>query len=167
MSRIDNKFVVVAAIVLGTVCLVGLAGVAFFGRRSVESRLEAEHSRADALAARRAELEQRAAVKKPEPGRWQLLADADVSGTLQVVQAAADAAGVVCGSLKATQSNSPGRQSFTLSGHGTPDQLCTFLAGLEQHVRLVVVETGKVVPFSGEEIGFDLGLSTFHTGGAR
>ena len=163
-----NKKILVVLVVVCTVAQAGFAGVAYFGRRAADRELEAERARA---AATQHQLyharESKAEMPPAPPSRWQLLSGADVSGTLQVIQSLGDAAGIEFGSVKAAPSSTAGRQSFQITGRGTPDQVCLFCADIEQNGRLIVVESGKFLPGSAEEIAFEFGLATYHSGGGQ
>ena len=84
-----------------------------------------------------------------------------------VVNALGIEARVTFDAIKASTSNVAGKQSFQLSGHGTPQQVCEFLAAIEKHDRLIIVESGRLTPGGGELVAFDLGLATYHRGGVR
>ncbi|MBM4063093.1 MAG: hypothetical protein FJ265_18655 [Planctomycetes bacterium] len=168
MSHTDKRTVVTAVILVATLLQGGLAGVAFYGRRKVESDLAREAGRAGDVARQlAAQAQEVVEVPPPPPSRWRLLDGPDVSGTLQVVQAVGDAAGIEFANVKAGQSNSPGKQSFLIAGHGAPEQVCAFLAGIEQHARLLVVESGRFLPGPANDVGFELGLATYHQGGGQ
>ena len=163
-----NKKILVVLVAVGTLAQAGFAGVAYFGRRTAAQDLEAERAR---TAATQRQLEQareaKAETPPAQPSQWHLLSGADVSGTLQVIQSLGDAAGIVFGSVKAAPSSTAGRQSFQITGRGTPDQVCLFCADIEQNSRLIVVASGKFLPGSAEEIAFEFGLATYHSGGGQ
>ncbi len=168
MSRFSKRLVVVITILSVSLLQAGLAGVAYFGRKASEGILQSEEERRAKLSAE-IELAQERKVETapPPPSRWRLLDNPDVSGILEFVQARGDASGVVFASVKAAQSSTAGKQSYQITGHGTPDQVCLFLEDLETQERLILVESGKVTPGSDSEILFELGLATYHLGGSR
>jgi hypothetical protein len=160
----------VALVVLLTVVQLALAGIATRSRRQVEGELEHERAAivgyANELAA--AATEPAIAAPPATPARqWTLLDGAEVASTLQILQALGDAAGVTVTTAKAPPSTTPGRQSFQLNGRGAPQQVCSFLAAIEQHERLIVVESGRLSPGAPGTIQFELGLATHHRGGQR
>jgi len=153
---------------LATVLQAGLAGVAFYGRRATELELRSERDRASATARQVEQSQDRQLETVPKvPSRWRLQEAVDVSGTLQLIQALGDAAGVEFASLKAAQSSTVGRQSFQIAGGGTPEQVSAFLGDIEQNARLIVIESGRLLPGAGITITFELGLATYHTGGGQ
>ena len=167
MKRIDKGSVVIALGALLTLLQAALAGVAFVGRQQAERQLQQESDTTSSYAmqldaARRREREDAAELPKQE-----ILDGADVAGTLQVIQSVGDAAGITVQSAKASQSSTAGRQSFQITGRGRPDQVCAFVAGIERHVRLIVVENGRLLPGTAEEVNFELGLATYHKGGGK
>jgi dienelactone hydrolase len=172
MSRIDRRVLIGAAIVLAAVVQFAAAGIAWYGRGQAEAELEAERQRLS-------QLERQVAVMKPKldttvpnvsTGAMQgpvLLACADVAATMQVIQGLGDAAGVAFDNITAAQSNTAGKQSFSIMGHGLPQQVCSFVAAIEQSPRLLVIETGRCMPGGGDQLAFELGLATYHQGGGR
>lgn len=174
MSRIDKRVVFTAVVGLALVSQVALAGVAFFARRVTDGDLQAQRAQHEQLCL---QAEQRAAASTDEPAEqpspatsaaptWRLLDGPDVVTTLQVLQEVGDAAGVSFDSQKATRSSNEGKQPFTIAGRGTPEQVCAFVAGIERHEHLMIVETGRVLPASDTQIAFEFGVATYH-GGAR
>lgn len=168
MIRTVPKSLSIVVVGIATVAQLGLAGIAWWSRRSTEEERNAERVTAANYAAQLATAQTpsagAAAGRTPHPT---LLASPDVAGTLRALQTIGDEVGITLVSLKAAQSTTVGRQTFVLSGRGTPDQLCAFVAGIEQSERLVVVEGGKVAPGSDQEVNFEMGLSTHHVGGSR
>ncbi len=163
-----NKKVLVMVVVSATVLQAGLAGAMFYGRRMTELELRNERERAAATARLVAQAKERALETVPkEPSRWHLQEAIDVSGTLQLIQALGDAAGVEFASVKASQSSTAGRQSFQITGIGTPAQVCAFLGDVEQDGRLIIIESGRLLPGAGVTISFELGLATYHAGGGQ
>jgi len=168
VKRVDKKRLVATAVVLIAVVQVGLASVAFYGRRQQDEQLRVARDGLNSLSVQ-VESAKAQATPAPQPSEveWSLLENADVTGTLQIVQGLGDAAGITFANVKAAQSSTAGQQSFQIAGSGTPAQICAFVASIEQHARLIVVENGRFLPSTGEQIGFDLGLATYHTGGGQ
>jgi hypothetical protein len=173
MSRIDRRVLIGAAIVLAAVAQFAAAGIAWYGREQAEAELEAERQRL-------VELERQIAREQPQVGSSEtpivlagapqgpaLLTGADVAATMQVLQGLGDAAGIAFDNITAAQSNTAGKQSFSIMGHGLPQQVCSFVAAIEQSPRLLVIETGRCMPGGGDQLAFELGLATYHQGGAR
>jgi hypothetical protein len=168
VSRVDKKVVITTLVLFAGVVQAGLAGVAFYGRHAAEQELANELVKAESVVREIAARQQGGERQSGAPAtQWQLLDGPDVPGTLQIVQTLGDAAGITLDSLKAAPSSTVGKQTFQIVARGTPRQVVTFLAGIEQHARLIVVESGKVVPASVDEIGFELGLATYHVGGGQ
>jgi hypothetical protein len=160
--------VVAIMIVAATALQAGFAGVSFLMNRRTDERLCTARGQLQAQRLLLAqEREREKAPKSPAASRWQLLASPDVTGTMQMLQVAGDAAGISVDGVKATQSNTPGKQSFQLAGRGSPEQVCEFLSAIEQNSRLVVIESGRILPASDVQIAFELGLATYHVGGDK
>ena len=109
-----------------------------------------------------------AASAAPAPGatmasKRQLLAGPEVVETLQALQVLGDDAGVVFDEMKALTGADPGKQSFSISGRGTPEAVGSFLVGIECSDRLMIVETGKVASAAGEQLPFAFGVATYHS----
>ncbi len=144
-----------------------LAGAATFSRRAAERELERESGLTATYTAQlghggRAQTSVAAVGPHAE-----LLPSADVAGTLRVLQNLGDQYTVTLASVKAMPATTPGRQPFSITGRGSPTQLCAFLAGIEHHERLMVIESGKVSPGTGDDVSFEVALSTHHAGGVR
>lgn len=166
MASLDKKTVVVGCFVAIGLLFAGTAGVASWRRSSAADALAEERSRVEQLQRQLEETTKQAAAPMVETAtRWQLQPGPEVVATMQTVQMLGDQAGVVFSSLKALRSADHGRQSFTAAGRGRPDSVCAFLASIEQHDRLMIVETGRLVPAGGGDIGFEIGLATYHGGG--
>lgn len=164
-KRRDGFVVTVVAVVVAAQGL--LAGAAWFGRSATESRLAEQVLRNSDLRFQLARAQKQPVLKvEAAPPRWQLPDSPDAAGTMQAVQDLADRTGVQLDDLKAT-GRAAGKLSFQVVGHGTPHQLCCFLAGIEEHDRLIVVETGRVEPAKEHDIAFQLGLATWHRGGGQ
>lgn len=166
-----NRRVVWAVLICGASLLqVGAAGAIWFGHQDAQRRLVEEQQRIATLQ-RQLEAQQELTTKGPTaevvPSRWRLLDGPDVAATMEVVNNLGVEARVTFDTIRASTSNVAGKQMFQVSGHGTPVQVCEFLAAIEQHDRLIIVESGRVVPGGDELIAFDLGLATYHHGGAR
>lgn len=168
--RIDKRTVWTVLVVVATLLQLGTAGAVRFVRDDARKALDAEQQRAVALQRQLESQQERAASvdeQAPEPTRWRLLDGPDVAATMEAINALGVEAHVTFDVIKAATSNVAGKQTFQLSGHGTATQVCEFLAAIEQHTRLIVVESGRMMPGGDEQIAFDLGLATYHRGGAR
>ena len=162
MKRVDRRRWVAGGIAIATGLQAAFAGVVAFVRGAAEHRLEAARGHIGELEVRLAELEmerEARAAAPPQVSRWRIDAGADVSGTLQVLQAAGDAAGIELAGLKATQSKTPGKQTFLISGTGTPSALCDFVTAIEQRDLLLIVESGRVMPSAGTAVAFEFGIA--------
>lgn len=169
MNILDKKSLGLLVVTLATIAQAGLAGVAFLARKRAEQDVQAERGLTASYAAQLTTATTNAVV---EPTRAAvphavLQTSADVAGTLRAIQTVSDQVGVTLTTAKAAPSNTPGRQTFVITGRGKPEQVCSFVAGIEQHERLIVIENGKVMPGTADEVSFELGLSTHHTGGAK
>lgn len=168
MNILDKKSLVLLVATLAAIAQAGLAGVAFLARRTAEQDVKTERGLTASYAA---QLTSTATAivetSRPAVPHAVLQTSADVAGTLRAIQTVSDQVGVTLTTAKASPSNTPGRQTFVITGRGTPEQVCSFVAGIEQHERLIVIENGKVMPGTADEMNFELGLSTHHTGGAK
>lgn len=147
-----------------------LAGVVSWKRSEAEQTLAGEEALTATYARQLTSVDRPEAPAEPlgtKVPHAVLMANADVAGTLRVLQALGDRIGVTMVTAKAAPSTTPGRQTFAISGRGAPDKVCQFLAGIEQHERLIVIENGRITPGTAEEVNFELGLSTHHAGGAK
>lgn len=168
MSRIVPKSLSIAIVGIATLAQLGFAGVACWSRGAAEQERDAERATAADYAAQLTGAERRAeGAPEGRVPRAVLLPSADVAGTLRALQTLGDDAGITVVSAKASPSTTPGRQSFVITGRGTPDQLCAFVTGLEQSDRLMVIEGGKVTPGTETEVNFEMELSTHHSGGKK
>lgn len=169
MNLPPRSFALVALAAGVVVAALAFAGVARLQRTSAERQLEHERARLAEQLARAEKIEQQPAPQAETlPPRCRLLDGAEVATTLQVVQTLVDACGVTLVSAKATPSPTGGRQTFLLAGRARPEQLCELLASIERHERLMVVETGRLVPGDAAQVEFELGLATWHRdGGGR
>lgn len=152
--------VAVVAVVVQAV----LAGAATFSRRAAEREFERESGVTASYSAQLGRGGEAAVAAGPHA---ELLPSADIAGTLRILQSLGDQSTVTLASVKAMPSTTPGRQSFSITGRASPTQLCAFLAGIEHHERLMVIEAGRVSPGTGDEVRFEVALSTHHTGGPR
>jgi hypothetical protein len=147
---------------------VGLAGAAAFGRHCAEGRREQAVERLGEVRRELASATAQVVDAEPMPApRWSLPEAVDVPGTMQAIQALGDQAGVTIVSVKAAAGSAAGQRSLQLGGRGRPTQVCTFLAAIEAQPSLLVVETGRVLPATADEIAFELGIGLFHAGGAK
>lgn len=157
------------AVVMFFVSHVAWAGITLWWHRAVSQEVATEDQRRQDLQQRfdaaAAAVGHGAEVVRRTP-QWTLLADADVTGTLHVLEVVGEAAGIEVGAVKPVNTNTTGKQGFKVSGHGTPTAICTFLAALEGHQRLMIVETGKVSAGDETTLSFELGIATFHATGA-
>ena len=69
--------------------------------------------------------------------------------------------------IKASASNTPGKQAFQVAGRGAPQNVCEFLAAVERNERLMIVESGRFTPGDEKEVAFELAIATYHRGGGR
>lgn len=164
-----NKRALVAVAIAILVAAQGVAaGVAFWMREEADRRLAG-------AAARNAGLRRAAEDPAPAPvfeaalpqSRWRLHDGNDVPATMQLLEAICDGEGVTIDSIKAVSNNPPGRQSFVLGVRGAPEAVCSLLAALEQHDRLLVVENGRVRPGGDGAITAELGVAAVYRGDAR
>lgn len=164
----DKRVMVTLVIGLLTLGQMGAAGVAFFMKKQTTTDVDAERQR---VIAAETELTRDVPVETPAvaapKSRWQLLEEPDVAGTMQVLQSVGDATHVVFDRVKASQSSTAGKQSFQILGRGSAVEVCEFLAAIEQHERLIVIESGRLTPSGEEAIAFDLGLATYHARGGK
>lgn len=162
MKKVDKRRWFAAGIFVMTALQAAAAGVITWLRAAAVQDVEATRRHVGELESRLAELEmqeqEQAAVPVPV-SRWRIAETADVSGTLQVVQAASDAAGVEISGLAATQSKTPGKQTFVITGAGRPQAVCELIAALEQRDSLVLVESGRILPATDETVAFEFGLA--------
>jgi hypothetical protein len=98
---------------------------------------------------------------------WRLHDTPDVAGTMQWLQTSADRAGITIEQMKAVPTAVAGKQSFAVAGHGAPQQVCAWLAALERHERVLVVESGRVGASGTDRIAIELGIAAWHAGAER
>lgn len=166
MGSLEKKTVVVGLSVTIGLLLVGMAGVAYMTRSSTVNALSEQESQLKMLREQLAVAGEQASFTPAAADRqWKLHSGPEVVITMQTVQKLGDAAGVAFDGLKALRSADSGKQSFAIAGHGTPDDVCAFLASVEQNNRLMIVETGRMVPAGGDQVAFEFGLATYHAGG--
>jgi hypothetical protein len=160
-------------IVVGTGLQAAAAGVVHWWRGELDQELAAGQHEVERLRGDLARQVEASAASAPAPTaapagpRWQLLDGPDVAATLERLNRLGVDHKVAFETVKAVQSNTQGKQSFLLAGRGTPQQVCEFVAAIEQDDRLVIVETGRVMPGGGEQISFEFGVATYHKGGTR
>ena len=162
--KIDKKSMLLVVAVLVCFVQAGFAGVMFFARGTVERELNSDKSNLQLLENRSAKIEaELPPPSKPVPeSRPKLLAGPDIVGSLQVIQRLGDDAGVTFERQQAEPQSEIGRQRFTVEGRGRPDQVCAFVAGVEQCERLLVVENGRLMPADDFELKFEIVLVTFY-----
>jgi hypothetical protein len=169
MRAFEKKAVVVVTTIMLAASQIGLAGVAFYAKQSTVTSLASEREQLRML-------QDQLAQEVPQPGpaaevrpvaRWQLLTGPDVVATMQELQRLGDEAGVVFDGQKAMRSADGGKQSFLIAGHGKPSDVCGFVAAVEQTDRLMIVETGRLLPGGGDQVAFELGVATYHEGGKQ
>lgn len=163
-----GRQVLVAGIGVATLLQLAGAGVVHWWRRQADQRGAGARATLLDLETRLARL----AAAEPAPAAetkpmLQLEREADVPATLQSVQVLGDANGVALQSVKAGQSGTAEKQVYQITGTGSAQQLCGFLADLEQRTPLVIVETGRLQARAAGQIVVELGLATYHTGGGR
>lgn len=171
MTGIDTRKIATGATLAALLGLAGLAAAAHLGRRSGERALAELRQQVEALQ-QLASRSDPAPLAEPAPAppagpRWHLADGPDVVATLQLVQGLGDAAGITFDSLTATRSGTVGRQTFRVSGRATPRGLCAFVAAIEAAERLVVVETGRILPGDEARVAFELGLATCYAEAGR
>lgn len=168
MIRIGRRGVVLLTL-LATLLQGGAAGVAHWWRSESDRAVVVEQERL-AVAQRRnaARAEQ---VPEPEPApvapQWRLLDGHDVAATLQCVNELGAEKHVVFDVIKASASNTTGKQAFQVAGRGVPQRVCEFLASIERSERLMIVESGRFLPGDEGEVAFELAIATYHRGGGR
>lgn len=168
MKPFQREGLVVLVVALSALAQAAFAGIARLLRSGAEAELaqrDRENAELQFQYVRAADPSMRTEV--PAPARWQLASEADVAGTMQLVQELADAAGVVVDDLKAAPGGGPGKQTFQFVGRGAPRNVCSFLAAVEQHDRLLVVESGRAAAASSTLLGVEVAIATYHRGGAR
>lgn len=165
MSSFDGKkVVVIAAIVFGAV-QAGLAGVAHFSCENLQQQIAAERDLLEELeqSFEEAQRDGKPVERTSVAPTWELLDGPGVVTTLQQLQVIGDELGVTFDVQKAVRSAEKGKQSFQLNGHATSAQVAGFVAALERSERLMILETGRLLPAGGDQITFELGLATYHT----
>jgi len=168
MGTLDKNTVVVGASVVIGLVLAGMAGVTYSARASTIDALSEQQLHLNML---QEQLASARSQPRPAPApvplqrRWQLGDGPEIVATMQAVQTLGDAVGVTFEGLKAMRSADNGKQSFSLSGYGTPSEVCAFVAAVEQDDRLMVVETGRLFAGGDDQVAFEIGLATYHQGG--
>ncbi len=161
------KRAIVPCAVLFAVAAMGWAWLARSGAAAAAAAAEAAQQGVAELKVAVEEARQHAA---PDPAvaqgpKWRLPDSPEVTTTLRLLGTVAESVGVVMDTIRPLPANEPGRQTFALAGHAAAAKVCEFLAAIEQHPRLLLIENGKVRAGSADEVTFELGLATFHTGG--
>lgn len=163
-----RKGFVIGLIVVMVVGQGGAAGAAWYLRHDARGQLTA-------AMARNIELQQQAdrampapvVETKQEPKQLRLPETNDVTGTMQLLEGLCDAAGVSVDALKAMPSNTPGKQPFQVAVRGAPQQVCALLATIEQHERMLVIESGRVITGGADALVVEFAVATWHLGGAK
>lgn len=182
MNPMEPKKLLLVVVVGVLVAVAGTAGLARMLRAGAERQLRADSER---LVELQVELEEQTARAERAsqatdgdgdgdgdasggvPEDYVLTARADVVHTLQQLQALGDAAGIVIDGERALLATDAGRQPFVLTGSGSLRQLATFLAAIETHRDLMVVESGRLLPAGPDRVAFELGIATWHEGGGN
>ncbi|MEQ1633791.1 MAG: hypothetical protein ABL997_15530 [Planctomycetota bacterium] len=166
---VQKTTLILATVGVVSMLQLAVAGMSYWSRRTAERDLSTQQAQLDFVTEQIERAKRQADEPPPKIANvtQQLLPGPDVAGTLQLVQTIADACELQLGSVKAAQSATAGKQSYQISGIGTPDEVCRFLSGLEEHQRLVIVESGRVAPGTETEIAFELGLATYHESNDR
>lgn len=168
MKRVDRTVLLIVFVLLATLAPMTFAGIAHFARARNEASLDRERQLVAEFGRQLEDAEWRGRMPgEPAPPQWQLLPNSDVTATLQALQALVDQSGIALEAVKAAPAGRNGRQLFLLGGSGRPEQICALVAGIERCTRLIVVETGRLLPRSDETIDFEFGLATYHRGGAE
>lgn len=134
---------------------------------------EIEAARADtAMAQRRLDAAQPSALASlptgaEAAGRWRLPAVADVTETLQALEAHAEDCHVELTGLEARPGTDDNRVRFLIRGRASPVALCSMMASIEQNARLLVVDSGSVSADDGASVTFALTVSAWCGGGER
>jgi hypothetical protein len=152
-------------IVVLTAVQLGVAGLVRLGNVRVAGELDAA-----VLEVRRLEgdLQQSPLPKPVDPlpvdpqTPFFLASKADVVVTLQVVQGLGDSAGDR-EVLAADGASTHGLEAVEdHAGRGTPEQVCQLLASIERQERLLVVESGRIVPTGTPQVSFEFGIAVYH-----
>lgn len=167
--RLSRRGIVVLSILTVTLLQGAAAGFARWWRLESEKALQAEQQAlADAQRRNAARGEEETPIEPIPVGQtWSLLAGPDVAATLQRVNELGVDARATFDVIKASASNTPGKQAFQVAGRGTPQSVCEFLAAVERNERLMIVETGRFTPGDEKEVAFELAIATYHRGGGR
>ena len=170
--KIDKRSMLLIVAVLISLVQAGFAGVMHFARGTVERELSSDRSNLQLLQNRRSKMDDEVAPpveSTPEPtpeprpdSKLKLLDGPDIVGTLQIVQKMGDDAGINFEILHPQPPQVAGVQQFSIAGRGVPEQFCAFIASLEQCDRLIVVESGSLLPSGDFTIAFKLVLMTFY-----
>jgi hypothetical protein len=156
-----------AITVLLSVGQLALAGAASIGRQQKQHHLTREEAAGATCRAELQAAEQARRNARQESRSFRLGEGPEAASALEAVQSLADAAGLTIVSAEAGPSNTAGRYSYTIQGHGPPGAFCSFVAAVEQHDRLIVVEGGRLTPGHEGQVAFELSLATHHRGEGR
>ena len=122
----------------------------------------------ESVAGLRDEVVARGGMSPTQPGgdvslrKWQLQEGPDIARTLGVLEVMREQSGVQMDSVKVPKAGNADRQSFTLTGVGTPEQVCMLLSLIEGNNRLIVVETQRLANDPERGMTFEIGVTTFH-----
>jgi len=168
MIPFDKKMVIViVAVAIGVVQL-GLAGVAGLIRKGTIEDLSVQEGQLEMLRQQLSRAsEQPGALDVRAAERWHLHDGPGVVTTMQQVQKLGDATGIAFDGLKAMLSADNGKQAFVVTGHGEPSKVCSFMAAIEQDDRLMIIETGRLLPAGGGQMAFEFGLATYYAGAQK
>lgn len=160
---------VVLLTLLATLMQGGAAGVAHWWRSESDRAVTTEQEQLVLAQRRNAARGEHSPEPEPAPvaPQWFLLDGPDVAATLQRVNDLGVDAHVVFDVIKASASNTAGKQAFQVAGRGTPQRVCEFLASIERSDRLMIVESGRFLPGDEDEVAFEFAIATYHRGGGR
>lgn len=169
MIRLSRRHVVLLSVLLVTLLQGGAAGAAHWWRGESERAVASEQEQLAVAQRRNAARGEEPVDPTPVPvaPQWLLLDGPDVAATLQRINELGVDAKVVFDVIKASASNTPGKQAFQVAGRGAPLRVCEFLAAVERNDRLMIVESGRFQPGDDQEVAFELAIATYHRGGAR
>lgn len=168
MIRLGRRGVVLLTL-LATLLQGGAAGVAHWWRSESDRAVAAEQEQLAVAQRRNAARGEQPSDVEPAPvaPQWRLLDGPDVAATLQRVNDLGVDAHVVFDVIKASASNTTGKQVFQVAGRGAPPRVCELLAAIEKSERLMIVESGRFLPGDEGEVAFELSIATYHRGGGR
>ena len=165
MIKCDKQTAVVCMALIVAIVPMALAGVAFLSRQAaLEELTNQEHQLRVLQDQLELAAQQPAEPPKVASSKWRLTSGPEVVATMQRLQQLGDANGVTLDGLKAMRSADHGRQSFSVAGHAPPRSVCALIAAIEQDDRLMIIETGRLLPADGEHIAFEFGVATYYSG---